>query len=202
MKLILIRHGQTANNISKRYTGVTDVPLTSEAEREAEELAPFRADRVFSSPLMRAVRTAEILFPENEIEISEGLHEMDFGKFEGKTAEEMADDPDFKAWIKGGCIGKCPGGESAEGMRDRVAGTLEKIVTPLFGTSCRTAAVVCHGAAIMGMMSAFADPDRYIWEWLVGNYGGYEIDPEYTNSRIIFKKYRKFEKMGGLDYLR
>ena len=63
-ELILIRHGQTEWSLSGQHAGRTDVPLTDAGEAAAKELAPRLARRhlvaVFSSPLSRALRTAEL----------------------------------------------------------------------------------------------------------------------------------------------
>ena len=65
MKLFLVRHGQTTANQQKIYAGQTDVLLTEQGRQEAESIRPilekFTFDRVYSSDLTRARRTAEAL---------------------------------------------------------------------------------------------------------------------------------------------
>lgn len=88
-KIYIIRHGQTEMNSRKVLQGRTDLPLNAEGIVQAAETAfmlndmGICFDRVFSSPLIRAVRTAEILAPGIEIETDERLIEMDYGPFEG-----------------------------------------------------------------------------------------------------------------------
>ena len=69
---------------------------------------------VYVSPLKRARETASILFPEAVQVVIPGFSEMNFGKFEGRNYKEMENDPDYRAWVEGMCLGKCPEGESRE----------------------------------------------------------------------------------------
>ena len=62
MKVWLLRHGRTAYNREQRYQGLRDIPLSPEGEAELRQ-ADFAPEAVWVSPLCRARRTAEILFP-------------------------------------------------------------------------------------------------------------------------------------------
>ena len=93
MKLYLIRHGETDWNIVKRLQGATDIPLNENGEALARETAeglkeiPF--DMVFTSPLKRAYRTAEIVKGNREIPliIEERIREICFGDYEGLVSK-------------------------------------------------------------------------------------------------------------------
>ena len=101
-KLHLIRHGMTAGNLQGLYIGSgTDIPLCDEGRAQLEELkARFaypQVDTVFSSPLMRAVETANILFPHATHQFSvHDLREAGFGVFENRPIKELVKDEDFK----------------------------------------------------------------------------------------------------------
>ena len=138
MKLIveLIRHGETELQAQGRYQGSVDVPLSGEGRRKLsagrgslpakrENLSAGREFLstggiyrdpavVYVSPLKRARETASILFPKAVQVVIPGFSEMNFGKFEGRNYKEMENDPDYRAWVEGMCLGKCPGGESRE----------------------------------------------------------------------------------------
>jgi broad specificity phosphatase PhoE len=73
----LIRHAEP--EVRGLFLGKTDVGLS----QAAIPPAPFKAATVFASPLQRARRTAECLFPHQHITIFEGLAERDFGEWEG-----------------------------------------------------------------------------------------------------------------------
>ena len=124
MKLIveLIRHGETELQAQGRYQGSVDVLLSGEGRRKLsagrESLSTDGIYRdpavVYVSPLKRARETASILFPKAVQVVIPELAEMNFGKFEGRNYKEMENDPDYRAWVEGMCLGKCPGGESRE----------------------------------------------------------------------------------------
>ena len=106
-KVYLIRHGKTLGNAEKRYVGRrTDEELSEEGIKDTNEmfgsiskLIADRVDRVCSSPMKRAVQTAEILFGDYVPETIDNLVEIDFGVFEGKNYEELNGDEIYQKWI-------------------------------------------------------------------------------------------------------
>ena len=107
-KLHLIRHGITAGNLQGLYIGSgTDIPLCDEGRAQLADLKERfeypQVDTVFSSPLMRAVETANILFPNAAHQFSvHDLREAGFGVFENHPVKELVKDEDFKKWITPG----------------------------------------------------------------------------------------------------
>ena len=107
-KLHLIRHGVTAGNLQGLYIGSgTDIPLCDEGRAQLAELKERfeypQVDTVFSSPMLRAVETANILFPNAAHTFTvHDLREAGFGKFENKPVKELVHDEDFKKWITPG----------------------------------------------------------------------------------------------------
>lgn len=85
-RISVIRHGRTAANDKGIYIGRTDFPLSDKGAAElAGKMDEFRypnVARVYSSPLRRCTETAEILFPDVQIQTVDNLIEMDFGTFE------------------------------------------------------------------------------------------------------------------------
>lgn len=113
--LALVRHGRTAWNVERRFLGVTDLPLDAVGEAQADALArtlPVRFDRVWSSPLSRALATARRLDPTPTVH--PGLAEMSQGCLEGLTRDEaVAAHPDFFAqWVVDPVAVRIPGGET------------------------------------------------------------------------------------------
>ena len=123
----LVRHGETAWTLTEQHTGRTDLPLSVQGERAAREVGPrlaaLRIDRVLSSPLQRARRTAELALPHASIETDDDLMEWDYGAYEGRSTVEIeAEHPGWRLFRDG-----CPGGETldAVGARaDRVVGRI------------------------------------------------------------------------------
>jgi len=93
--LYVVRHGQTDWNVKKLIQGHLDIPLNQTGEGQAKELGdklkPIHFDAVFSSDLLRAKRTAELISLEREIIIqtTEALRERHFGTFQGKHVNEF-----------------------------------------------------------------------------------------------------------------
>ena len=91
----IVRHGETEWNVSLRMQGQSDSPLTKVGIKQAEDLANSLRhivfDAVFSSDLLRAQKTAEIVTQEKKIVVktTEALRERSFGRFEGKPSAEF-----------------------------------------------------------------------------------------------------------------
>lgn len=94
--IYLVRHGQTTWNAEGRFCGCgSDIPLNDEGHWQAHQLAerlkevPFTA--IYSSPLLRAYQTAEVIAAVHRlsIRIAPDLREMDYGEWEGMKVEEM-----------------------------------------------------------------------------------------------------------------
>lgn len=105
LTIYLLRHGETEWNADgNRYCGRTDLPLTEEGIKQAEtvqkKLAKSHFDGIYSSPLIRAKRTAEIVSGSNEVVTDERIIEADFGQWEGKPKEEfIKENPSlWQAW--------------------------------------------------------------------------------------------------------
>jgi broad specificity phosphatase PhoE len=115
----LARHGETLWSLSRRHTGLTDLPLTERGERNARALGerlrglPFA--RVFTSPLQRAARTCELAGFGDVAEVERDLLEWNYGDYEGRTSADIhRERPDWQLFRDGG-----PGGEMAEQVAAR-----------------------------------------------------------------------------------
>ena len=163
MRIWLIRHGLTALGEEKRYQGSTDTPL-SDAGRLA--LQPDdRFARVCCSPLLRAVETAGILFPSAEKRMIPDLREMNFGAFEGRGWWEMEQDAPYRAWVEGGCVGKCPGGEDREGFTARVQAAFAALVEQERCAGASELVIVAHGGTQMAALSRWGMPQKDYFAW-------------------------------------
>lgn len=96
--IYLVRHGQTDWNLEGRYQGRIDIELNSKGREQAseikEKLKEIKFDKVFSSPLKRALETAQII-TDDDIEIDERLIERCNGELEGKLKSECVNMVDF-----------------------------------------------------------------------------------------------------------
>jgi broad specificity phosphatase PhoE len=128
--IYIARHGETAWSITGQHTGLTDLPLTPQGEKNARALGPRLAGmkfaKVYTSPLQRARRTCELAGFSLSAEIDPDLVEWDYGDYEGLTSAQIrAQRPDWQLFRDG-----APGGESpADAMTraDRVRDRLRRI---------------------------------------------------------------------------
>lgn len=146
-ELILIRHGQTEWSLSGQHAGRTDVPLTDAGEAAARALAPRLARRnlvgVFSSPLSRAMRTAE-LAGLTGVRPDPDLMEWDYGGYEGLTAAQIQETrPGWDLW-RDGVVPRDAArpGEQLQQVAARTDAVLDRI-RPLLDDG--DVAVVAHG---------------------------------------------------------
>jgi broad specificity phosphatase PhoE len=134
--LILVRHGETEGQSSIRYYGRTDIALSEEGREHmraaAHALAGEDFTRLFASSLRRATEGARIIAGDNVpiVSIAEFV-EIDFGRFEGKTIDEIRRDhpEEFERWqhhrFDPGY--QYPGGESGAAFRARVTAGMERM---------------------------------------------------------------------------
>ena len=156
-RIILVRHGETEWNRSLRYQGQSDIELNEkgidQAERVRDRLANKKIDVIYSSDLVRALRTAEIIAAKHStgaIHELPLLREMDFGDFEGLTFDEMKDRypqiaNDRQAWRNRGPEMRAPNGESIAQLADRVAQFAERLKEH---RPEETVLVVAHGGSL------------------------------------------------------
>jgi probable phosphoglycerate mutase len=161
--LILLRHGETEWSASGAHTGRTDIPLTARGEAAAAALAPALARRpfhaVFTSPAIRAVRTAELAGLHNA-KPDPDLWEWDYGGYEGLTTPQIqAERPGWYLWRDGVIPGDAahPGETVAQvGLRtDAVLARVE----PLLAEG--DVALVAHGHVLRVLTARWLrlDPD-------------------------------------------
>ena len=182
MRVVLLRHGATALNEARRYQGRIDEPL-SEAGRSALRASALRPRIVQVSPLRRARETASLLFPEARQVVVEALTEMDFGDFDGRSADEMADDAAYRAWVEAGCEPAPPGGESLAAFKERVVAAVGELVDNAAGADDETLSsgpliIVAHGGTIMAALERFAEPRREYFEWAAPLGCGFELETD------------------------
>ncbi|MBD1147952.1 2,3-diphosphoglycerate-dependent phosphoglycerate mutase [Pelagibacterales bacterium SAG-MED31] len=169
-KLILLRHGQSQWNLENRFTGWKNVPLTEKGEYEAKKAGELikkhqiNIDRVFSSVLERANRTAEIaikqaglnnLFESNKwlIVKSDKLNERDYGDLVGLNKQETADKfgkDQVHIWRRSYDTPP-PNGESLKDVVERVSPYFRENIKP-FIEKGKNILIAAHGNSLRAMM--------------------------------------------------
>ncbi|RZU00526.1 histidine phosphatase family protein [Rivibacter subsaxonicus] len=153
VRVLAIRHGETAWNVDTRIQGQLDIGLNDtgrwQATRLAEALADEGIDAIYSSDLSRALDTARSVAGRIELPVQTdtGLRERHFGSFEGQTWAEIEQRHPAESlrWRKREPGFGPPGGETLQGFYERVVETASRLVA---GHRGKTVALVAHGGVL------------------------------------------------------
>jgi probable phosphoglycerate mutase len=141
--IILVRHGQTEWNRVERFRGRYDIPLDETGVKQGEAVAEriaaqFKPERVFTSPLIRAMKTAEIIAKKAGIPIiiQRGIIDIDYGEWQGLTPDEVKARFPHESTLWYGHPEKAfiPGGENLKEVQARAIKTLEELCKESNGT--------------------------------------------------------------------
>ncbi len=166
--LYITRHGQTEMNSRHALQGRSDFALNeaglAQARAAAEKLRCVRFDRVWSSPLRRAVQTAELLAPGAEIRIDERLIEMDYGPYEGVDLHNLP--PEILTFFSDFQRNPAPAGmEQLADVVARVGGFLEELRGAKGNILIST-----HAIAMKGILEYLSpDSNGAYWSKFIGN---------------------------------
>jgi broad specificity phosphatase PhoE len=153
LRLLLLRHGETAWNRERRYQGWTDTPLSAEgflqAEAAARELKEHAFAAVYASPLQRARDTAAAIAAPHglDVETDPAFKELGFGEWEGLTLDEARarDSSLYEGWAKTPHLVSPPGAETLAQVRERVLAGLERLRA---GHKEEVVCLVAHGIPV------------------------------------------------------
>lgn len=135
-RIVLVRHGETEWNRVERFRGRADIPLNETGICQAEATARrvrsgWGASAVYSSPLLRAMRTAAAIAKgfSLDIQVHPGLVDIDYGRWQGLSPDEVRVQwPDLlSAWYAAPHTVRIPGGESLDDLRARCTEALREI---------------------------------------------------------------------------
>lgn len=201
MKIVFIRHLPTPGNEKRQYIGRTDEDLSERAveefmlcqEKSSAGVYP-PVQNIISSPLKRCIRTAELIYPGQEISVEPMLRECDFGEYEQKTYEDLKDEPEYIRWMESGGMTAFPGGEDQISFRRRCVDGVKKWISRFLDEGADSAAFIVHGGTIMAVFSELAEDAHEFYHWQVENGGGYvaEVTAEdWENDRKVLRKVKR-----------
>ncbi len=141
-EIILVRHGETEWNIEEIFRGRIDIEMNETGIKQAELLAEYlgdlKIDAIHSSPLKRALKTAEIItgYHKLDVEIASGLIDLNYGKWQGLSHPEVKDKYKelYGEWISSPERVKMPAGESLDEVRERARGVVDDVIAKYKGT--------------------------------------------------------------------
>ncbi len=174
--LFLARHGQSVSNAVRRFQGVQDVALSELGRRQAAALSVAlrrgRLSHVYSSPLRRARRTAEIVVAELGVPLTvlDDLRELSLGEWEGRTVEEiraLPGDP-YARWVRDPVRHLPPGAEPLIAVQERALRAVDVITAA--HPDGDDVLVVSHGGVISAYLAHWLGlPLSSIWRLTLGN---------------------------------
>ena len=166
----LIRHGQTAWNREEVFRGRADIPLNETGRKEAlltgQYLRGVKVGLVYSSPLSRAVETAEAIARHQgkEVQILDGLIDIDFGRWQGVSHEGVRERYGelYRQWKDTPHLVRFPGGESLEEVRERALREIhEAVQTHAVETLVMVSHRVVNKIVICGLLGL---DNSHFWE--------------------------------------
>lgn len=196
----LIRHGLTEGNTKRWFYGATDVPLLEEG---VEDLAKLRKEGIYpvfeeadfyTSGMLRTKQTLETIYGPVPFRIIDDLREMNFGRWECKTFEELKMEPEAEEWMKENNVTFCypGGGESQVGFRSRVHDGLHTLlnfhamleVSQKATDKDANTVAVCHGGVISAILhQLFPEEKHSFWDWIPDPGHGYTV--ELKNGKAV-----------------
>jgi broad specificity phosphatase PhoE len=187
-EIILARHGETEWNVGEIFRGRIDIELNEAGLRQAQLLAGYLSgvniDTIYSSPLRRALKTAEVIasYHRLNIEIAPSLIDFDYGKWQGLAHQEVKDKYKelYAEWINNPHLMKMPIGESLGEVRERAKGVVDNIVARQEGTVVLVSHRVVNKVLICALLGL---DDSHFWNIRLDTCGITTFT--YENGRFI-----------------
>jgi len=200
--IMLIRHGDTDWNVEEIFRGRVDIELNETGIKQAELLAkyleggPIKA--VYSSPLKRALKTAEIIADRHNIGVmcSQELVDFDYGGWQGLSHDTVKDN--YKAlydeWLKNPHLVKIPKGESLDDVRKRAVSLLDRVTAMYEGTVALVSHRVIHKMIICALLGL---DNSHFWNIKLNTCGITTF--VYQDKRFVLEKHNDTSFLKALD---
>lgn len=196
-KVLLIRHGITDWHAQGKVLGQRDIPLSAAGQAElaatAEALADVHLAEIISSPLQRALQSAEIVARARGIEVARDPRLTDFqlGKWSGMAQEAILATPEFQRFLASPTSERIPGGESLEEIRRRAVAAIEQAITD--NPAGDAIAIVSHAGIIRVLLAHYLGAP-------VTNYHRIRVSPG-SISILSFADDRELPRLLGMNLL-
>ena len=167
-QLILARHGETEWNVGEVFRGRIDIELNEIGVKQAELLAKYlsasKIEAVYSSPLKRASKTAEMIaaYHKLDVEIAPGLIDFNYGGWQGLPHQEVKEKYKelYAQWITNPHQVKMPEGESLAEARERAIGVVDSVIAKYGGTVIMVSHRVVNKVLICALLGL---DDSHFW---------------------------------------
>lgn len=203
-RIILVRHGQTEWNVAEVFRGRIDIELDETGLRQADLLAEYLSHRkleaVYSSPLQRALQTAEAIARHYglTVEIVPGLNDVDFGEWQGLAHGDVRTrySEVYRDWTTNPRCTKFPSGESLEEVRQRALAVVDK-VTKQPGTVVLASHRVVHKLLICALLGL---DDSHFWNIRIDTCGMTTFD--FTDGQFVLTEHNNTSFLEPLKHER
>lgn len=189
-RLLLVRHGDTELGSTLRYWGQSDVKLSAvglkQAERLRDRLATERIDAIYTSNLRRASASAEIIAAAHQLDIvgCYELNEVDFGKIEGLTFDEVSRlYPEVsQTWVSRSLSLEFPDGENFDKFNNRVSKFLSRLEKH---TSDETILITAHAGPLRLLVCHLLGLELRHWRQFRIDLASLSIVETYSQGAIL-----------------
>ncbi len=191
-ELILVRHGETEWNVAEVFRGQVDIDLSETGRKQAGLLAAYLSissiEAIYSSPLKRALQTAEIIAAPHKLQVSvePDLIDLNFGKWQGLSHEEVKEKyvDLYATWLTHPEQVRMPGGETLDDVSKRVIRFRNKVIANHRGTIV----IVGHRVVNKVMLCALLGLDNsHFWKIRQDNCGISILT--YQNEQFILTRH-------------
>ena len=191
-ELILVRHGETVWNVEKIYRGRADVDLDEVGIKQAELLGKYlgnwELEAIYSSPLKRALDTANIIARYHKIGvyIADGLIDFDYGEWQSLPEQEVRKlyPALLDKWHNNPHEVRMPGGESLADVRERAAGIVDDVLSKYEGSVVLASHRVVNKVLICSLLGL---DNSYFWN-IKQDVSGITIF-NYVDGRFVLTKH-------------
>lgn len=155
VEIYLVRHSESEANLCRSFAGRTDVDISEKGKLQLECLSKafknIKLDRVYTSSLKRAYKTAEAInkYSETEVIVDDAFIEINLGVLDGKPVDDMTDEQKYN-WNNQIHLFRVENGETMYDVRKRVETALNKVASENDG---KVIAIASHGGVIRNLIA-------------------------------------------------
>jgi len=159
-KIMLIRHGDTDWNVEEIFRGRVDIELNETGIKQAELLAKHLSDEkivaIYSSPLKRALRTAEIITGSRNVDVTPApeLIDFDYGEWQGLSHSMVKERYPklYNDWMSNPQVVRMPKGENLDDVKRRTISLVDRLIAEHEGTIALVSHRVIHKVLICALL--------------------------------------------------
>jgi len=201
-KIMLIRHGDTDWNVEEIFRGRVDIELNEIGIKQAELLAKHLADEkivaIYSSPLKRALRTAEIIARSRNVDVTPApeLIDFDYGEWQGLSHDTVKEKYQtlYTKWLNTPHLVKMPKGESLDDVRKRAISLVDQVTASHEGTVVLVSHRVIHKVIICALLGL---NNSHFWNIKLDTCGITTF--VYQDKRFILEKHNDTSFLKSID---